>query len=81
MPEEDQIALRKIMGSETPADALRAAEETTAMLVSTHFQNKEAAIRAKLAQPDLSPEHMIALMNEAKDLQDILKNLQQRFIR
>lgn len=81
MPEEDQIALRKIMESETPADALRAAEETTAMLVSTHFQNKEAAIRAKLAQPDLSPEHMIALMNEAKDLQDILKNLQQRFIR
>jgi hypothetical protein len=24
---------------------------------------------------------MVALMNEAKELQDILKNLQQRFIR
>ncbi len=81
MAEEDQIALRRILEQETPPDAVRAAEETTAMLVSTHFQNKEAAIRAKLAQPDLSPEHMVALMNEAKDLQDILKNLQQRFIR
>ncbi|MFK7909840.1 MAG: DNA primase [Akkermansiaceae bacterium] len=81
MEEQDQIALRLILEQETPPNAVRAAEETTAMLVSTHFQNKEAAIRAKLRQPDLSSEHMVALMNEAKDLQDILKNLQQRFIR
>lgn len=81
MDTEDQEALRNALEQETPRDAVRAAEETTAMLVSTHFQNKEAAIRAKLRQPDLSPEHMVALMNEAKDLQDILKNLQQRFIR
>ena len=51
------------------------------MLVSTHFQNKEAAVRARLRQPDLGPEQMVSLMNEAKELQDILKNLQQRFIR
>ena len=81
MPAEDQLAIRTALRSESPPNPVRAAEETTAMLVNTHFQNKEAAIRAKLKQPDLSPEHMIALMNEAKDLQDILKNLQQRFIR
>ena len=81
MPEEDQQALNQALAGETPPDPVRAAEETTAMLVSTHFQNKEAAIRTKLSQPDLSPEHMVALMNEAKELQDILKNLQQRFIR
>jgi len=38
-------------------------------------------VRARLRQPDLGPEQMVALMNEAKELQDILKNLQQRFIR
>ncbi len=78
---DDQQALRNAMTRDTPESPVRAAEETTAMLVSTHFQNKEAAVRARLRQPDLGPEQMVALMNEAKELQDILKNLQQRFIR
>jgi len=78
---DDQQALRNTLTGDTPESPVRAAEETTAMLVSTHFQNKEAAVRARLRQPDLGPEQMVALMNEAKELQDILKNLQQRFIR
>ncbi len=78
---EDQLALRSSLTQEPPVNPVRAAEETTAMLVSTHFQNKEASIRARLRDPDLGSEEMIALMNQAKDLQDILKNLQQRFIR
>jgi len=78
---EDQLALRGTLTLDAPEHPVRAAEETTAMLVSTHFQNKEAAIRARLREPNLGPEEMIALMNQAKDLQDILKNLQQRFIR
>lgn len=78
---DDQQALRETMTRDIPESPVRAAEETTAMLVNTHFQNKEAALRAKLRQPDLGPEQMVALMNEAKELQDILKNLQQRFIR
>jgi len=78
---EDQMALRKVLTHSPPDYPVRAAEETTAMLVSTHFQNKEAAIRAQLRQPNLTAESMIHLMNEAKELQTILKNLQQRFIR
>lgn len=78
---DDQQALRNTLARDTPESPVRAAEETTAMLVNTHFQNKEAAVRARLQQPDLGPEQMVALMNEAKELQDILKNLQQRFIR
>ncbi len=78
---DDQQALRISLAQDTPSSPVRAAEETTAMLVNTHFQNKEAAVRARLRQPDLGPEQMVALMNEAKELQDILKNLQQRFIR
>lgn len=77
----DQQALRDTLNQDAPDNPVRAAEETTAMLVSTHFQNKEAAVRARLRQPDLEPEEMVRLMNEAKELQDILKNLQQRFIR
>jgi len=79
--EDDQLALRTALNGDTPENPVRAAEETTAMLVSTHFQNKDASIRARLREPNLGPEEMIALMNQAKDLQDILKNLQQRFIR
>lgn len=79
--EDDQLALRQAMTHDAPENPVRAAEETTGMLVSTHFQNKEAAIRSKLSEPDLGPEQMVALLNEAKELQDILKNLQQRFIR
>jgi len=81
LSKEDQLALRTALNHEPPSDAVRAAEETTAMLVSTHFQKKEAAIRAQLRQPNLEPQQMVALMNEAKELQTILKNLQQRFIR
>ena len=81
LSEDDQMALREVLTKDLPKDPVRAAEETTAMLVSTHFQNKEAAIRAKLSQPDIGPERMVALLNEAKELQEILKNLQQRFIR
>lgn len=77
----DQSALFQAMTLEAAADPVRAAEETTAMLVSSHFQQKEAAIRSRLKQPNLDAESMIQLMNEAKELQEILKNLQQRFIR
>ena len=78
---EDQLSLRKVLAIETPEDPIRAAEETTAMVVSTHFQKQEAIIRAKLRQPNLGAEEMMKLLNEAKELQLILKNLQQRFIR
>ena len=78
---DDQLTLRNTQIRETPDNPVRAAEETTSMLVGTHFQNKEAAVRAKLRQPDLETDQMVALMNEAKELQEILKNLQQRFIR
>ena len=81
LSKEDQLALRSALNHEPPTDAVKAAEETTAMLVSTHFQKKEAAIRAQLRKPNLEPQQMVALMNEAKELQTILKNLQQRFIR
>ncbi len=79
--QEDQLALRSSLMQDSPLNPVRAAEETTAMLVSTHFQNKEASIRARLREPNLGTEEMMDLMNQAKDLQDILKNLQQRFIR
>lgn len=78
---DDQLALRNALVGETAENPVRAAEETTAMLVSTHFQNKEASIRSRLREPNLGPEEMVALMNQAKELQNILKNLQQRFIR
>ncbi len=78
---DDQLAVRNALVGETAENPVRAAEETTAMLVSTHFQNKEASIRARLREPNLGPEEMVALMNQAKELQEILRNLQQRFIR
>lgn len=81
LPEQDQHALRATMSLDNPEDPVHAAEETTAMLVSTHFQKREAALRAKLREPNLPAEQTFSLMNEVQELQTILRNLQQRFIR
>lgn len=81
LSQEDQLGLRQILNHKSPDQPIRAAEETTAMLVSTHYQRKEASIRARLASPSLTPSEMLELLQQIKELQDLLKNLQQRFIR
>ena len=79
--EEDQLALRDILNEAPGQDPVQQAEEATTTLISTHFQTRDATIRAKLANPSLSHEEMNALMNEATEVHQILKGLSNRSIR
>jgi len=81
LTEGDQLALEKAFTHELPEDGRKAATETITLLLSTHFQKKEASLRAQLAAPNLPADQMIALLEEIKELQEFLKNLDSRFIR
>lgn len=77
----DQLAIQRLLHQERPDTPLRAAEETTAMLINKHLQKREAAIRAALKQPHLTSDELTRLLSETKQIQSLLKNLSQRFIR
>jgi len=77
----DQLALLQTFSEEPPGNPLLAAEETVTLLLSSYFQKKESALRAQLADPNLPVDQMIPLMEEVKELQTFLSNLDSRFIR
>ncbi|MDA7931048.1 hypothetical protein N9B34_02270, partial [Akkermansiaceae bacterium] len=64
-----------------PDDLQKACSETMTLLLATHFQRKEASLRAQLGDPDLPREEIMVLLQEIKDLQEFLSNLNSRFIR
>ncbi|WP_018971182.1 DNA primase [Rubritalea marina] len=81
LPDDERSALQRTLSETTPSDPIKAAEETTNMLLSKHFQQREAVIRTAMKQSNLPPEELMALLQEAQEIQELLKNLSQRFIR
>jgi DNA primase len=81
LPPADQLALQRNFAESIPHDPIKAAEETTSMLISKQLQQRESAIRTALKQPNLSVENLTSLLEEAQEIQGLLKNLRQRFIR
>ncbi|MGJ8657029.1 MAG: DNA primase [Akkermansiaceae bacterium] len=77
----DTLALQQTLSYRTPDDIERATMDTTNMIINSHYQREETAVRAALSQPGLSPEQIAHLMQRTKELQDILKNLTNRYIR
>ncbi len=77
----DTLALQQTLTYRIPEDVIKATSEASAMVINSHYQREEAAVRAALSQPDLSPEQFKHLLERTKDLQDILKNLRNRYIR
>ena len=55
--------------------------DATNMIINSHYQREESAVRAALSQPGLSRAQITLLMERTKELQDILKNLTNRYIR
>lgn len=70
--EEDQLALHIILNEPLRETPVYQAEVATTTLINTHFQNRDATIKAQLGDPNLSKDDMISLMNEAKEVQKIL---------
>ncbi|MGC6464191.1 MAG: DNA primase [Akkermansiaceae bacterium] len=79
LEEADQKALMAGINEEVPADPVSSASDTIALLMAKYYQSKESALRAKLNDPSLSPTEIMETMEEAKQLQEILKQLDQRF--
>lgn len=71
----EQIALHKEMGS-SPAlaeDGIQAAEQALGMLSSIVLQKRDAAVKAALQEPGLSPERLRELLEEAKEIAGLLR--------
>ncbi len=81
LPEADQLALSRTFTDAPTADPIKEVTESVTLLLATHFQKKEATIRAQLADPSLPSDQMFPLVEEIKQLQEFLKNLDSRFIR
>lgn len=81
LPEPDQLALEKTFTTDLPVDPLKAAQEASNLLLASHFQKKESSLRAQLADPNLPVDQMAPLLEQVKELQEFLSNLNSRFIR
>lgn len=77
----DTLTLQKTLSYRTPDNIERAVMDTTNMIINSHYQREESAVRAALSQPGLGSEQIAILMQRTKELQDILKNLTNRYIR
>jgi DNA primase len=60
-------------------DGLQAAEQALALLSGTVLQRRDAAVKAELKQVGLSPERMIELLHEAKEISSLLRGINKRF--
>ncbi|QTN31321.1 DNA primase [Akkermansiaceae bacterium] len=71
----EQMALNKLMGAGdvTPADGLQAAEQSLGMLSAVVLQKRDAAVKAALNEPGISPERMKELLEEAKEIAGLLR--------
>lgn len=79
--EEDRLALHGAFSDSLPNEPLKAAENATSMLIGNHLQHKESVIRATLKQPGLNMDRIKELMEQAKEVQQLLRNLNERYIR
>lgn len=81
LPEQDQLALERTFTTDLPIDPRKAAQEASNLLLASHFQKKESSLRAQLADPNLPADQMVPLLEQVKELQEFLQNLDSRFIR
>jgi len=72
----EQMALHKEMGAEqmgAASDGIQAAEQALGMLSSTVIQKRDAAVKAALKEPNLTPQRMMQLLEEAKEIAGLLR--------
>ena len=79
LEQSDQKALMSGFQEEIPSDPVSSASDTIALMMAKYYQNQESALRAKLNDPSLTKDEIMSTMEEAKQLQEILKQLDQRF--
>lgn len=82
LEEADRLALQQdfTFRSPTALPPLNDAEETVAKVTALALMRRDERIHAALKEPGLSPQRILELMAEAKELQTLLSGLDQRFI-
>lgn len=79
LPESDRLALiRDAVLEGAPEDGMLAAEHALALLSATVLQRRDAAVKAALKEPGISPERMKKLLEEVKEISSLLKGIGQR---
>ncbi len=81
LKDPDKLALQASFPEDIPVQPAAAAEDTMTILLGSHLQKKETALRTKMRNPSLQPEQVMAIMQEVQEIQLLLRNMGQRFIR
>lgn len=77
----ERNAIAPTLAKALPEDILNATEETANLLINTHLQKRDNAIRAMLRRTDLTSEEKNTLLVEVQEISNLLAGLEQRFIR
>ncbi len=82
LPEPQRLALHAdpTFFNDPPEDPLAAADEAMAHLSAKALYRRDLAIKAQLGRTDLPAEDMIRLLGEVKEVAELLKGLDHRFI-
>lgn len=79
LPESSRMALAHATALEgAPEDGMLAAEHALALLSGTVLQRRDAAIKAALKEPGITPQRMLELLEEAKEISNLLRGIGQR---
>lgn len=77
--EPDRLALSREMmsheGAET--DGIQSAERAVALLSSVVLQRRDAAVKGALKEPGISPQRLIELLEEAKEISSLMRGIQR----
>lgn len=81
LSEPDRLALMRdpISLQDAPVDGLSSAEHALALLSATVLQRRDAAVKAELKQPGLQNARMIELLEEAKEIKNLLRGFGNRY--
>ncbi len=82
LPESQRLALYTddTFHREPPAEPVQAAETALAQLSAKALQRRDDRIKARMNEPGLPPDEMIRLLQEAKEVAELLKGVGQRSI-
>lgn len=79
--EPEKLALQARFTESLPEAPEQAAQDTVSMLLSSHLQKRETSLRAQMRTPSISSEKLMEMMREVQEIQTLLKNVEQRYIR
>ncbi|WP_193210529.1 DNA primase [Luteolibacter marinus] len=82
LPEAQRLALLSdpTFHNDPPEEPVAAAEIALAELSARVLHRRDESVKAQMARPDLPPDEMIRLLQETKQIADLLKGINQRFV-